>query len=55
VLLAAPQRVVRQVLAIIIWKGDGFAIHASVAEAAASAGASRQAVVPIRLRPTKMR
>lgn len=44
-LLAAPQRLVRLVLAII-WEGDGFAVHASVAEAA-SAGGSRQAVVPI--------
>jgi anti-sigma B factor antagonist len=38
-LLAAPQRMVRRVLTII-WEADGFAIHASVAEAAASAGAS---------------
>ena len=37
-LLAAPRRAVRRVLTII-WKADGFAIHASVAEAAASAGA----------------
>jgi anti-sigma B factor antagonist len=48
VLLAAPHRLVRRVLAIIVWEGDGFAVHASVAEAAASAGASRQAVMPIR-------
>ena len=41
-LLAAPQRQVRRVLAII-WEDDGFAVHASVAEAVASAGASRQA------------
>ena len=55
VLLAAPQqRMVRQVLSII-WEGDGFAVHASVAEAAASAGAFRQAVVPIGLQPTRMR
>ena len=54
VLLAAPQRMVRQVLAII-WEGDGFAVHASVAEAAASAGAFRQAVVPIGRQPTRMR
>ncbi len=46
-LLAAPQRLVRRVLAIL-WEGGGFAVHASVAEAAASAGASRQVVVPIR-------
>jgi anti-sigma B factor antagonist len=39
-LLAAPQRQVRRVLTII-WQADGFAIHASVAEAAASAGAAR--------------
>jgi anti-sigma B factor antagonist len=45
-LLAAPQRRVRRVLAIL-WEGDGFAVHASVAEAAASAGASRQPVAPI--------
>jgi anti-sigma B factor antagonist len=54
VLLAAPQRLVRQVLAIIR-EGDGFAVHASVAEAAASAGGSRQAVVPIRRQPGRMR
>ena len=54
VLLAAPQRMVRRVLAII-WEGDGFAVHASVAEAAASAGAFRQAVVPIGRQPTRMR
>jgi anti-sigma B factor antagonist len=44
-LLAAPQRLVRRVLAIT-WEGDGFDIYASVAEAAASAGASWQAVAP---------
>ena len=55
VLLAAPQqRMVRRVLSII-WEGDGFAVHASVAEAAASAGAFRQAVAPIGLQPTRMR
>ena len=54
VLLAAPQRMVRRVLTII-WEGDGFAVHASVAEAAASAGAFRQAVVPIGRQPTRMR
>ena len=53
-LLAAPQRLVQRVLAIL-WEADGFAVHASVAEAAASAGASRQAVVPIRRQPAKMR
>jgi anti-sigma B factor antagonist len=46
-LLAAPQRLVRRVLAIL-WEDGGFAVHASVAEAAASAGAARQVVVPIR-------
>jgi anti-sigma B factor antagonist len=40
-LLAAPQRQVRRVLTII-WDADGFAIHASVAEAAASARASHR-------------
>ncbi len=54
VLLAAPQQMVRRVLSII-WEGDGFAVHASVAEAAASAGAFRQAVVPIGRQPTRMR
>jgi anti-sigma B factor antagonist len=54
VLLSAPQRLVRQDLAIIIWEGDGFAVHASVAEAAASAGAPRRPVVPIRRQTTKM-
>jgi anti-sigma B factor antagonist len=55
VLLAAPQqRMVRRVLSVI-WEGDGFAVHASVAEAAASAGASLQAVVPIRRQPARMR
>jgi anti-sigma B factor antagonist len=54
VLLASPQRLVRRVLAIVR-EGDGFAVHASVAEAAASAGASLQAVVPIRRQPARMR
>jgi anti-sigma B factor antagonist len=45
-LLVAPQRRVRRVLAIL-WAVDAFAVHASVAEAVASAGASRQAVAPI--------
>jgi anti-sigma B factor antagonist len=53
-LLAAPQRRVRRVLAII-WEVDGFAVHASVAAAAASAGASWQAVVPIPRQPSEMR
>jgi anti-sigma B factor antagonist len=51
-LLAAPQRKVRRVLTII-WEADGFAIHASVAEAAASAGASRKVVAPIRREPAR--
>ena len=53
-LLAAPRRPVRRVLAII-WEADGFAVHASVAEAAAGAGGSRRAVVPIRRQPARMR
>ena len=53
-LLAAPQRLVRRVLAII-WEADGFAVHASVAEAVASAGASRQAIATIPQQPTNMR
>ena len=53
-LLAAPQRMVRRVLAII-WDADGCAIHASVAEAAASAGASKQAIATIPRQPTSMR
>lgn len=53
-LLAAPRRPVRRVLAII-WEVDGFAVHASVTAAAASAGAFRQAIVPIPRQPTKMR
>jgi anti-anti-sigma factor len=50
VLLAGPQGIVRRVLSII-WEGDGFAVPAGVAEAAASVGAFRQAVVPIGRRP----
>jgi len=53
-LLAAPQRRVRRLLAII-WEVDGFAVHASVAAAAASAGASWQAVVPVPRQPGEMR
>jgi anti-sigma B factor antagonist len=44
-LLAAPQRPVRRILTII-WEIDGFAVHASVAQAAASAGSSGQVLVP---------
>ena len=51
-LLAAPQRLVQRVLAII-WDPDGTGVHASVAEAAASARASRQVIVPIP-QPAKM-
>jgi anti-sigma B factor antagonist len=53
-LLAAPQRLVRRVLAII-WEVDGCAVHASVAAAAASAGASLQAIAQIPRQPTNMR
>jgi anti-sigma B factor antagonist len=53
-LLAAPHGLVRRVLAII-WEADGLAVHASVAEAAAHAGASRQMIVPVQRQPTKMR
>jgi anti-sigma B factor antagonist len=53
-LLAAPQRLVRRVLAII-WEVDGLAVHASVAEAVASAGDSRQAVAAIPRQPTHIR
>jgi anti-sigma B factor antagonist len=42
-LLAAPRRPVRRVLTII-WEADGFALHASLAEAAASSGASRPVI-----------
>jgi anti-anti-sigma factor len=51
-LLAAPQRLVQRVLAII---GDGTGVHASVAEAAAGAGAPRRVTVPIPRQPAKMR
>ena len=49
-LLAAPRRAVRRVLTMI-WKPDGFAIHASVAEAAASADALPAAVATKDRRP----
>jgi anti-sigma B factor antagonist len=45
-LLAAPRRPVRRVLKII-WEAEGFAVHASVAEAAASAGTLPTAVAPV--------
>jgi anti-sigma B factor antagonist len=53
-LLAAPQRCVRLVLAII-WEDGGAGLHASVAEAAASARASELAAVPMQRQPAKMR
>jgi anti-sigma B factor antagonist len=58
-LLAAPQRQVRRVLAIL-WEVGGSVVHASVAAAsvaaaAADAGVSRQLTVPIRRQPAKMR
>jgi anti-sigma B factor antagonist len=60
-LLAAPRRQVRVILAII-WAADGSPLHASVTEAAASAGApaagpsaARKAVVPSSRSPAKMR
>ncbi len=49
-LLAAPRRPVRRVLKII-WEGDGFPVHASVAEAAASAGTPPTAVAPVDHQP----
>jgi anti-sigma B factor antagonist len=53
-LLAAPQRRVRVVLAIL-WEDIASGLHASVAEAAASARAARQGVVPMQRQPAKMR
>jgi anti-sigma B factor antagonist len=44
-LLAAPRRAVRRVLTII-WEANGFAVHATVAEAAASTGTAPAAVAP---------
>jgi anti-sigma B factor antagonist len=49
-LLAAPRRPVRRVLTIL-WEADGFAIHASVAEAAASTGTLPAAAAPVDRRP----
>ena len=49
-LLAAARRPVRRVLAIV-WEADGFPVHASVAEAAASAGTAPAAVAPVDLQP----
>jgi anti-sigma B factor antagonist len=53
-LLAAPQRLVRRVLAIL-WEADGFAVHASVAAAAARAQTRRPEVVPIWRQPARKR
>jgi anti-sigma B factor antagonist len=53
-LLAAPQGLVRRVLAII-WEVGGGAVPASVAEAVASAGSARQPFVPNQRQPAKMR
>ena len=53
-LLAAPQRQVQRVLAII-WEVDGFVVHASVTEAAASAGILRRVAAPIARQATKPR
>jgi anti-anti-sigma factor len=52
--LAAPQRQVRRILAII-WEAGDSGVSSSVAEAAVSAGASRQTVASIPRQPTKMR
>jgi anti-sigma B factor antagonist len=49
-LLAAPRRPVRRVLRII-WEADGFAVHASVAEAVASTSTLPTAVAPVDLQP----
>jgi anti-sigma B factor antagonist len=49
-LLAAPRRPVRRILTII-WEADGFAIHATVAEAAASTGALPAAIARVDHRP----
>lgn len=53
-LLAAPQRQVRVVLAIL-WEARGAGLHSSVAQAAASARASQLAAVPMQRQPAKMR
>ena len=49
-LLAAPRRPVRRILAII-WEADGFPVHASVAAAAASVGTAPATVAPVDLQP----
>jgi anti-sigma B factor antagonist len=53
-LLAAPQRQVRLVLAII-WEAGGSGPYSSVAEAAASAATFRPGVALIRRQPAKVR
>jgi anti-sigma B factor antagonist len=49
-LLAAPRRPVRRVLTIM-WGADGFAMHAGVAEAAASAGTLPATIARVDRRP----
>ena len=53
-LLAAPQQRVLRILAITCLVGE-FSVHASVEEAAASAGRSRREAVPLPRRPSKIR
>jgi anti-sigma B factor antagonist len=53
-LLAAPQQRVRRIIAITRHT-DGFSVHASVEEAAASAGRTRRVVVPMQRQPGRMR
>jgi anti-sigma B factor antagonist len=53
-LLAAPQQRVLRVLAITRLAGE-FSVHASVEEAAGSAGRSRREAVPVPRRPGKIR
>ncbi|HMH37594.1 MAG TPA: STAS domain-containing protein, partial [Streptosporangiaceae bacterium] len=53
-LLAAPRQRVLRVLAITRLAGE-FSVHASVEEAAGSAGRSRREAVPVPWRPSKIR
>jgi anti-sigma B factor antagonist len=53
-LLAAPQRRVRRIIAITCHV-DGLSVHASVEEAAASMGRIRRVVVPMQRQPGRMR
>ena len=53
-LLAAPQQRVLRVVAITRLAGE-FSVHASVEEAAGSAGRSRREAVPVPWRPSKIR